>query len=59
MASFLDNSLPIRITLLKASELFFTLLALPLTYKLQANGVFTSMTGTDALVMEGSLSVRD
>lgn len=57
MASFLDNSLPIRITLLKASELFFTLLALPLTYKLQANGVFTSMTGTDALVSLIGLSV--
>lgn len=50
MTHILENSLPIRGMLLKGCELSLTILALPLTYKIQGADVFTSMTGTYALV---------
>ena len=49
MGNIFDNSLPLRVTLLRFSELLFTILALPLAYKLQTNHVFIGVNGTDAL----------
>lgn len=48
MSSLFDNSLPVRTKLLKTSELFLILLAMPLTYKLHGGETLTRMTGMDA-----------